>query len=114
MKGLRELYIYYCYRLTQDIDLTHNPEVTYALFQRGNSSSNVRISTLFPENSKIKAIYLDYPRELKLINPVNISPSSTISFYGSSGLLEDINFTNIPNGKSFNLLSKIMGWGIKS
>ena len=111
MKNLSILYFYYCNRLTLDFDLRNNHNLTSVTQSSYVGSSSNPISVLFPEESKVNYIRLQYPKDIALINPTVIKPSDISVEYTSK--IESINLVNIPNGKSFNLLSKIMGYGTK-
>ena len=111
MKNLSILYFYHCDRLTLDFDLRNNHNLTSVTQSSYVGSSSNPISVLFPEGSKINYIQLYYPKDITLINPTVITPNNVNATYSSK--LESIHFVNIPNGKGFSLLSKIMGWGIK-
>lgn len=104
--SLTSLDIYDCTKLTGDIDLRNNSNVTSVNGSAGSSTNHVNI--LLPERTKVTTISLRYPTKVNFVNPTVLTPSGVI--IAGSDYLESVDIVNIPNGQSFDMLVKVMKW----
>ena len=99
MPNLQILSIQNCTGLTEDIDLTHCPNITQV------DASGTSINVSVPQNAPLTKYEVGAPTAISIINPAVLTTSgiNVDNCYNLSSL----DLINIPNSQSFNAFGKI-------
>lgn len=100
MTNLTTLNINGCTGLTEDIDLTHNSNITSV------DASGTTINVMIPENSKITTYKLGTPTEVSIVNPTSLIASGVTVQNGSN--VTSITLTKNNGTGMFNIFNKII------